>query len=76
MREKILVGMSGGVDSTVSAKILKDKHSKLILKKGSDELCAICFNKILDEDQIRLIAGSPFVNTFNNSLEIKIRDVR
>jgi single-stranded-DNA-specific exonuclease len=57
-------------------KILKDKHSKLILKKGSDELCAICFNKILDEDQIRLIAGSPFVNTFNNSLEIKIRDVR
>ncbi len=57
-------------------KILKDKHSKVVLKHGVNELCAICFNKILEQNQINLIVGNPFINTFTNTLELKIEDVK
>ena len=55
--------------------ILKDKHTKLLLSWAGNSIKAIGFNKILDPE-IRLIAGTPFVNFFNNSLEIKIEDVK
>jgi len=55
--------------------ILKEKHTKILISWAGQSLKAICFNKILDPE-IRLIAGLPFVNTFNNTLEIKIEDVK
>ncbi len=57
-------------------KILKEKHSKLFLKQGLNEICAIYFNKILDKENIRLIVGCPYINSFNNSLELKVEDVK
>ena len=56
--------------------ILKDKHSKLILKERDTQIQAICFNKIVDKDNIKLIAGMPYINPFNETLEIRITDVR
>lgn len=56
---------------------LKDKHSKLLLKKGSYEIPAIYFNNLIPENTwINLILGQPFINTFKGALEIKILDVR
>lgn len=57
-------------------KVLKEKHSKLILQKENKELCAIYFNKLLEKKDISLIVGTPFINSFNKNLEFKIEDVR
>jgi len=55
--------------------ILKEKHSKLRLAWGTSSLKAICFNKILGKE-IRFIVGTPFVNPYDENLEIYIRDVK
>jgi len=57
-------------------KILGDKHSKLILQKDDKELSAIFFNKLLEKEDINLIVGTPFINSFTGNLELKIEDVR
>ena len=57
-------------------KVLKEKHSKLILQKEDKELSAIFFNKLLDNNEIKLIVGTPFINSFTGNLEIKVEDVK
>lgn len=57
-------------------KFLKERHSKLILQKEDKEISAILFNKLLETNEIKLIAGTPFINTFTGNLEIKIEDVK
>jgi len=57
-------------------KILKDKHSKLILQNGGKELSAIFFNKLLEKSDISLIVGTPFINSFTGNLEVKVEDVK
>ncbi|AEH22506.1 single-stranded-DNA-specific exonuclease RecJ [Thermodesulfobacterium geofontis OPF15] len=57
-------------------KILKEKHSKLILQKEDKELSAIFFNKLLEKKEINLIVGTPFINSFTGNLELKIEDVK
>lgn len=56
--------------------VLKDKHSKLILQKEDKELSAIFFNKLLENKNINFIVGTPFINSFTGSLELRIEDVR
>jgi len=55
--------------------ILKDKHSKLFLSWAGETMVAICFNRILNKD-IKLVVGSPFINTYKKQLEINVKDVR
>ncbi len=57
-------------------KVLKEKHSKLVLQNGEKELSAIFFNRLIESDGIRLIVGTPFINSFTGNLEIKIEDVK
>ncbi|MCD6489905.1 MAG: single-stranded-DNA-specific exonuclease RecJ, partial [Thermodesulfobacterium sp.] len=57
-------------------KVLKDKHSKLILQKEDKKLSAIFFNKLLENNEIKLIVGTPFINSFTGNLEIKVEDVK
>jgi single-stranded-DNA-specific exonuclease len=57
-------------------KILKEKHSKLILQKEDKELSAIFFNRLLEKKDINLIVGTPFINSFTGNLELKIEDVK
>jgi len=57
-------------------KVLKDKHSKLVLKNGDKELSAIFFNRLLASDGIKLIVGTPFINSFTKTLEIKVEDAK
>lgn len=56
--------------------LLKDKHSKFVLKKGLNEIIAIWFNQVVEDERIRLVLGQPYVNTYRNTLEIKVLDVR
>lgn len=57
--------------------LLKEKHSRLLLKRGIHEIQAVYFNNLIPEDQwITLILGQPFINSFKNRMEIKILDVR
>ncbi|PMP65189.1 MAG: single-stranded-DNA-specific exonuclease RecJ [Thermodesulfobacterium geofontis] len=56
--------------------ILRDKHSKLILKKEDKELSAIFFNTLLENKEINYIVGTPFINSFSGNLELRIEDVR
>ncbi|QER41250.1 single-stranded-DNA-specific exonuclease RecJ [Thermodesulfobacterium sp. TA1] len=56
--------------------LLKEKHSKFVLKKGINEISAIWFNRIVEDERIRLVLGQPFVNSYRNNLEIKVVDVR
>lgn len=55
--------------------ILKEKHTKYLLKEGPKELYALYFNQIADE-KIRLIVGSPYINTFSQRLEIRVEDAK
>ncbi len=55
--------------------ILKEKHTKYLLKEGSKEITAIFFN-YLSPKAIRFIIGAPFINNYSQNLEIKIEDVK
>ncbi|MFN3505096.1 MAG: single-stranded-DNA-specific exonuclease RecJ [Caldimicrobium sp.] len=54
---------------------LKDRHTKLLLKEGLNEVYALCFNKML-EGNIKYLIGTPFINNFSQKLEIKVEDVK
>jgi single-stranded-DNA-specific exonuclease len=47
-----------------------------VLKKGLNEIIAIWFNQVVEDERIRLVLGQPYVNTYRNTLEIKVVDVR
>ncbi len=55
--------------------VLKEKHTKYLLKDGPKEMYALYFNNITQKD-IRLIVGTPFINNFSQRLEIRVEDVR
>jgi len=55
--------------------ILKERHTKLLLREGEKELQAIYFNQIL-ENPVRFLIGQPFINNFSQKLELRIEDVR
>jgi len=55
--------------------ILKEKHTKLLLKEGEREVYALYFNQILSEP-VRFLIGSPYINNFSKKLEIRIEDAK
>ncbi len=57
-------------------KIIKEKHSKVILKDREKELSGIFFNQVLENPHLRMLVGIPYVNLYTRSLEIKIKDVK
>lgn len=55
--------------------ILKEKHTKYLLRDGLKELYALYFNQIADE-KVKLIVGTPFINNFSQRLEIRVEDAK
>ncbi|MCX7613532.1 MAG: single-stranded-DNA-specific exonuclease RecJ [Caldimicrobium sp.] len=58
-----------------SHEIIKDKHTKFILKEGLKEISAIYFNDILPS-KVKMLAVTPYLNNFSQRMELKIEDYR
>ncbi|MCS7200083.1 MAG: single-stranded-DNA-specific exonuclease RecJ [Caldimicrobium sp.] len=55
--------------------ILKEKHTKLSLREGSQEITAICFNQVLPS-KVKLLAAVPYFNNYSMKLELKVEDFK
>ncbi len=59
-------------------KILKEKHTRLILEKETSQIQAIIFNELLMKDrlkEVKKIVATPYFNFFSQKHELKIKDV-
>ncbi len=54
---------------------LKEKHTKFLLEEGPEKIYALYFNQKVDFPP-RFIIGTPFINNFNQRLEIRVEDVK
>lgn len=54
---------------------LKEKHTKFLLEEGLERIWALYFNQRVELPP-RFIIGTPFINNFNQKLEIRVEDVK
>ncbi len=54
---------------------IKEKHTKILLKEGKEEIYALYFNQKIDLPP-RFIIGIPFINNYTQRLEIRVEDVK